>query len=207
MRKAILELVRQSSEILDKQNQNNMIAWLEKQAEVESDDDIEAEEKDIRKAFNKIWDEKQGEQKPAWSEVDNFMYNKIKNLLTDISLAPESRNSLFDWFKSIKDRVQPKPKQGKRKPAWSKEDDDMITTIEGWLDTLCEYLNDSSSEYISYIESCINWLESLRLQNMWKPSDEQIEALGVATDICSIPEKQYNELNKLYYELKKLKGE
>lgn len=93
------------------------------------------------------------------------------------------------------------------KPAWSKEDDDMITTIEGWLDTLCEYLNDSSSEYISYIESCINWLESLRLQNMWKPSDEQIEALGVATDICSIPEKQYNELNKLYYELKKLKGE
>lgn len=33
IRKAILELVRQSSEILDKQNQNNMIAWLEKQGE------------------------------------------------------------------------------------------------------------------------------------------------------------------------------
>jgi len=31
IRKAILELVRQSSAILDKQNQNNMIAWLEKQ--------------------------------------------------------------------------------------------------------------------------------------------------------------------------------
>lgn len=37
------------------------IAWLEKQAKVESDkDDIEAEEKDIRKAFNKILNEKQG---------------------------------------------------------------------------------------------------------------------------------------------------
>lgn len=31
VRKAILELVKQSSEILDKQNQNNMINWLEKQ--------------------------------------------------------------------------------------------------------------------------------------------------------------------------------
>lgn len=31
IRKCIIELVKQSSEILDKQNQNNMIAWLEKQ--------------------------------------------------------------------------------------------------------------------------------------------------------------------------------
>ena len=33
VRKAILELVRQSSEVLDRQNQNNMIAWLEKQGD------------------------------------------------------------------------------------------------------------------------------------------------------------------------------
>lgn len=33
IRKAILELVRQSSEVLDRQNQNNMITWLEKQGE------------------------------------------------------------------------------------------------------------------------------------------------------------------------------
>ena len=31
IRKAILAFVRQSSEVLDKQNQNNMLAWLEKQ--------------------------------------------------------------------------------------------------------------------------------------------------------------------------------
>lgn len=36
VRKAILALVRQSSEVLDKQNQNNMIAWLEKQGEFKS---------------------------------------------------------------------------------------------------------------------------------------------------------------------------
>lgn len=33
IRKAILGLVRQSSEILGNQNQNNMISWLEKQGE------------------------------------------------------------------------------------------------------------------------------------------------------------------------------
>lgn len=33
IRKAILELVKQSSEVLDKQNQNNMINWLEKQGQ------------------------------------------------------------------------------------------------------------------------------------------------------------------------------
>jgi len=38
IRKAIIKLVRQSSEVLDKQNQNNMINWLEKQKEYESTD-------------------------------------------------------------------------------------------------------------------------------------------------------------------------
>ena len=47
------------------------------------------------------------DEQKSWSEVDNFMYNKIKNLLTDISLAPEAINSLFDWLKDLKDRVQP----------------------------------------------------------------------------------------------------
>lgn len=41
IRKAILELVRQSSEILDKQNQNNMLAWLEKQGEKNNNEDAD----------------------------------------------------------------------------------------------------------------------------------------------------------------------
>ena len=41
IRKAIIELVRQSSEVLDKQNQNNMIVWLEKQGEQNPVDKIE----------------------------------------------------------------------------------------------------------------------------------------------------------------------
>ena len=46
---------------------------LEKQAEVESDnDDIEAEEEGIRKAFNKIRGKKQGEQKPSGKVEPKF---------------------------------------------------------------------------------------------------------------------------------------
>lgn len=139
---------------------------------------------------------------PATKEQYDLLFSKMKE-------ASYEWNAEKKELKKISQRmVSAEAKEALYdKPAWSKEDDDMITTIEGWLDTLCEYLNDSSSEYIPYIESCINWLESLRLQNMWKPSDDQIEALGVVTDICSIPEKQYDELNKLYHELKKLKGE
>lgn len=40
IRKAILELVRQSSEVLDKQNQNNMVAWLEKQGDPQDKGEI-----------------------------------------------------------------------------------------------------------------------------------------------------------------------
>lgn len=42
-------------------------------------------------------------------------------------------------------------------------------------------------------------------QNNWKPSDEQMKALGVATNISNIPDKEYQELEKLYQDLKKLK--
>ena len=41
-RKSILELVRQSSEVLGIQNQNNMIAWLEKQGEQKPNDKVKS---------------------------------------------------------------------------------------------------------------------------------------------------------------------
>lgn len=53
-------------------------------------------------------------------------------------------------------------KQSEQKPAWSEEDEAMLDTMGGWLDTLCEYLKDSSSEYIPNVESCINWLKQLK---------------------------------------------
>lgn len=90
------------------------IAWLEKKAEVESDmDDIEAEEKDIRKAFNKIWDEKQGEKKPAeWSEEDKNILNGITSYLcTHDACELDGFDEWYDWLKSLKDRNLWKPSE------------------------------------------------------------------------------------------------
>ena len=87
---------------------------------------------DIENAFhNAMWDrlhryyckyiEKQGEQNPAWSEEDDKLYTSalwhIKN-----SCGNGGKDSgefeVYNWLKSLKDRVQPQPKQ-----EWSEEDE------------------------------------------------------------------------------------
>lgn len=90
---------------------------------------------------------KKGERKPAWSEVDNFRYNYIKNLLTDISIAPESRNSLFDWLKSLKDKVGCEANCTTKK-EWSKEDEDM-------LDFCCDYLDTPQATWLQTLKQRI----------------------------------------------------
>ena len=69
IKKAILELVRQSSEVLDKQNQNNMIAWLEKQGYTKKDVD-DAYLKGICHTKHEL--EKQGEQESADKHEPKF---------------------------------------------------------------------------------------------------------------------------------------
>lgn len=57
------------------------------------------------------WLEKQGEQKPTWSEEDEIELCTIINFLKNPSTAkscPKLRSNAIDWLKSIKDRVQPK---------------------------------------------------------------------------------------------------
>lgn len=70
IRKAILEFVRQSSEILDKQNQNNMIAWLEKQKEYVSPQMVaDAYLRGCNDTESKLF-EKQGGHKPELNDED-----------------------------------------------------------------------------------------------------------------------------------------
>lgn len=52
----------------------------------------------------------------------------------------------------------------------------------------------------------VNWLKSLRPQNHWKPSDEQMEALDSATENCAYSEYQ-DCLRELIGQLKKLREE
>ena len=81
---------------------------------------------------------------------------------------------------------------------WSKEDEQIKEDILYDLNTLLE---GSKSEWaIKDLKKEINWLESLKPQNHWKPSDEQMEALKQAkTDACGKP--YFNALASLYVNL------
>lgn len=82
IRKGIIGLVKQSSEILNKQNQKDMLAWLEKQGEQESIDYNE-ELKKCRENPLYFIDKyvKFEERKPAWSKEDERMRKEIINFL------------------------------------------------------------------------------------------------------------------------------
>ena len=115
---------------------------------------------DVQKAckLGAEWNEKR--HKSAWSKDDeehvNSLLKRLEGLCRkEFSTTRFAINEDEDWLKSLKNRVPPKQE-------WNKEDDGMLDTMEGWLDTLCEYLKDSSSEYIPDVESCINWLKSLK---------------------------------------------
>jgi hypothetical protein len=89
-----------------------------------------------------------------------------------------------NWLKSLKNKVQPTQ-------VWSVEDKLMLMSCIEIMQTV-----DSTEEQQ-------NWLKSLRPQNHWKPSEEQIKALYDAVfenwetmDIDSL-ESLYNDLKKL----------
>lgn len=140
--------------------------------------------------------------KLTWNEEDEKMIDKIRSIVEKYAFSQSAVDVNGDlcekkyidadnWLKTLKDRAQSKQEWSEEDECYMSECIGAIATKDGW----------------SFEEKrkTKHWLESLKDRYTWKPSDEQIEALGMATDICSIPEKYYTELNKLYYDLKKLK--
>ncbi len=112
-------------------------------------------------------------QKPAWSEEDEKCINELIKFFDYLTkcIATEERHQenrrWLNFLESLKDRVNPQLKQ-----EWSEEDEYRIKDAIYFLDT-------AKKHYASTVEldACINWLKSLRPQNTWKPSDEQIKTL------------------------------
>ncbi len=131
------------------------------------------------------WLERQSEQKPIeWSEEDEWKFADILALLRGGENCHYNTPDLFTWFKSLKDRIQPQPKQ-----EWSEED-------KKYFDQaiyICHQNNYTAIE---------NWLQSLRPQKQWKPSGEQMKFLHKYAE-----QNNYDGaiLTSLYNDLKKLK--
>lgn len=128
-----------------------------------------------------------------WSEEDEL---HLKNAI----LAAEKEWGLDSftakWLKSIKDRVQPQPKQ-----EWSEEDEKMLNDIIVGLTSMEQLIFTQDVQGKTQIQGRIDWLKSLKPQNRWKPSDLQLEALESAYK--QLPNIQYF-LQSLYNDLKNI---
>jgi hypothetical protein len=90
-------------------------------------------------------------ENPAWSEDDELMLGKCIDAASGY-YSPEDKQSMKDWLNSIKDRVQPQPKQ-----EWSEEDRYNLSDIEAMIHTMKgDGLN---------ADRLIDWLTSLKPQS------------------------------------------
>jgi len=113
------------------------------------------------------------EQKSVWGEEDEeiarALNDYVKNLDTLFSkiniggkdvLSKEFREKVQDWLKSIKDRVQPQPKQ-----EWSEEDEKMINKICQNLYDYPRIKSPFDDESFNEAQKEVQFIKSLRPQN------------------------------------------
>ena len=159
--------------------------------------------KDIVKTFVDDY----GMQKPAWSEEDEREVAVLEAYIRSkdwsdrhIDRALGIVDELVKKLKSLKDRVQPKPKQ-----EWSGEDEIMFNVIISELLQIPLFPSVYNKEKIIQIQKRINWLKSLKdrvqPQNTWKPTEFELYVLKL------VAEKDGTCLMGLYEQLKKLREE
>lgn len=106
------------------------------------------------------------------------------------------------YKRGYEDAVKDTEKQRGQKPAWSEED-------ETKLKSACALIkNTSLNGNEGIVDSTIDWLKSLKERYTWKPSDEQITVLELASKYERVfTPKQIDILIGLKEQLKKLRGE
>ena len=126
---------------------------------------------------DEIWLEKQCEKRYTWSEEDIRNIQDIDSILFyDRLLTEDIRTKLRNFLKSLKYRVQPQYNQ-----EWSEEDIKMLNEIV--LDLKLLKNKDTGEEGKAAYQREIDWLKSLKPQNHWKPSEEQILSLQEAISV------------------------
>lgn len=145
------------------------------------------------------WLEKQGEQKPEWSDDDEEMLKDIISGLNAQKLSifahdnqgKAQMNQRIDWLQSLPERFNLQPKQ-----EWSEEDEHCIELLLPIID--------SSSLIPKNRKKCKEFLKSLKPSH-WKPSKEQMEALDTINNIGELSYVEQSDLLvRLYNDLKKL---
>ena len=128
-------------------------------------------------------------QKSAWSEDDEEEFQ----IAIDTLVEAGQRDSAH-WLKSFKDRVQPKVELTQLD----------INILEAAI-AFVEHNNHFNCWRGVDKHTVLSALHSLRPQNQWKPSDEQIEALIWQTSNTYQGSWQYKASKELLEQLKKLR--
>lgn len=98
------------------------------------------------------WLEKQDGKKPAeWSKDDEHCIELLLPIIDSSSLIPKNRKKCKEFLKSLKDRVQPQPKQ-----EWGAEDESMLTRCIGILGKC--YMKELPNK----VEEELIWLKSIK---------------------------------------------
>ena len=143
--------------------------------------------------------------KQEWSEKDNIGWDEAFACVTraekDAKNEEELQNAVTaeKWLKEIKFKYYVHPV----KQEWSEEDEAMRDNILRCLQCFvgnaeCESNPSLSTSYPLYRRE-MDWLKSLRPH--WKPSEEQMRALGDYIDGEEISEYDMEEIVRLYNDL------
>ena len=110
----------------------------------------------------------------GWSEEDEKMFNKIAaHLNATCSGFPEDEkwaSKFLNWLKSLKERVQPQPKQ-----EWSEEDEGLLKWT---INNLTELEQRFGKDY-GKVGKCIDWIK----QKRWKKS---LKTADLENSLCDI---------------------
>ena len=172
-------------------NAPQWIAWLDKQGESYTKRDVDdAYLKGVTNTKKEI--EKQYEAN----------YQIRKDIATFIFNYKGDIKDRAKWMDYLGIKVSFAEKQGEQKPAeWSEEDERMLQNILECLKNGWRILPTDILKYES-------WLKSLKPQNRWQPSDEQMAAIKDAIDYLGRDTKIVRKhLMSLYEDLKKLRVE
>ena len=140
------------------------------------------------------WLEKQGDY--------NRLVKEIKERKELISKEKKKATSSVDRL-SLGGRIAAleellaftKGKQSEQKPVWSKEDEKMLGKC---IDAASGYYSPEDKEQMK------EWLKSLKPQNHWKPTDEQMEDFKLAMVFLEDYGYTTGNIKSLYEQLKKL---
>ena len=135
--------------------------------------------------------------KQEWSKDDEYYRNIIMYCLNGECVGNADKKNAVLWLKSLR----PQPQQ-----EWDEEDERKISRIYSIIRQAADTHAFSTTCRLIGDKECIelqDFLKSLRPQNRWKPTEEQLKSLARAGNRC-ISVDDAKILTKLLEQLKKL---